>query len=172
MNAMPSFETLLLPLLLLWLLLGAAWKRLPVYDLFTAGCKKGLKVALDVLPNLAAMMVALNVLSASGLMDAVLGLLSPVFSVLGLPAEVAPMAILRPLSGSASLSMLEQLMNQYGADSRIGLIACTLMGSSETIFYTVCVYLGATTQRKSGYAIPCALLGAFAAMLLAGVFFP
>ncbi len=168
---MQTFEQLLIPVLLLALMLGAAWKRLPVYDLFTQGAKEGLKVAMGVLPNLAAMMVALSMLSASGLMDAIIRLLSPAFAWLGLPAEVAPLAILRPLSGSAALSMVEQLISGYGADSRIGLIACTLMGSSETIFYTICIYLGAVGQKRSGYAVPCALLGALAAMGVAGLLF-
>ncbi len=169
---MQSVEALVIPALLLWLLLAAAWKRLPVYDLFTKGCKEGLRVAIGVLPNLAAMMVAIAMLSASGCMDAIIRLLAPVFTWLGLPAEVAPLALVRPLSGSAALGMVEQLLTRHGADSRIGLIACTLMGSSETIFYTVCVYLGAVKQKKAGYAIPCALLGAFFAMVAAGWLFP
>lgn len=168
---METFETLLIPVLLLGLMLGAAWKRLPVYDLFTQGAKEGLKVAVGVLPNLAAMMVALSMLSASGCMEALIQLCAPLFAWLGLPAEVAPLAMLRPLSGSASLSMVEQLMVSHGPDSRVGLIACTLMGSSETIFYTICIYLGAAKQKRSGYAIPCALLGALCAMVVAGWFY-
>lgn len=169
---MQSIESLVIPVLLLWLLLAAAWKRLPVYDLFTKGCKEGLRVAVGVLPNLAAMMVALSMLAASGCLDAIIRLCAPAFQILGLPAEVAPLALLRPLSGSASLGMVEQLLAGHGADSRVGLIACTLMGSSETIFYTVCVYLGAVKQKSAGYAIPCALLGSVCAMVVAGWLFP
>ena len=168
---MLSVDALLLPLLLMWLLLAAAWKRLPVYDLFVKGGKEGLRVAVSVLPNLAAMMVALSMFSASGCMDALTGFCSPALTWLGLPGEVAPLALLRPLSGSASLGMVEQFISEYGPDSRIGLIACTLMGSSETIFYTVCIYLGAVKQKKSGYAIPCALLGMVCAMAVAGLMF-
>ena len=85
--------------------------------------------------------------------------------------ELAPLVLLRPLSGSASLAMLENLLTQYGPDSRIGLIACVVMGSSETIFYVVCVYMSAAKDKRTGYAVPCALLGSLAGLLLAGKLF-
>lgn len=168
---MQGIQVMLIPLLLLWLLAAAAWKRLPVYDLFLSGCKEGMQVALRVLPNLAAMLVALGMFRVSGCQEALTQLCAPVFSLLGLPPEVAPLAMMRPLSGSASLGMVEQLLTRYGPDSRVGLVACTVMGSSETIFYTICIYLGAVKQKKSGYAVPCALLGALAALLLAGALY-
>ncbi len=130
---------LMLPALMLALLIGAAWRRLPMYDLFVEGAKEGMRVAAGVLPNLAAMLCAISLMQASGLMEALCGLFAPLFAWLGLPKEVAPLVLLRPMSGSASLAMVERLMREYGADSRIGLIACTVMGSSETIFYTICV---------------------------------
>ncbi len=162
---------LILPMLLLALLLGAAWRRLPMYDLFVTGAKEGMRVAASVLPNLAAMLCAISLMQASGLMDALCEVCAPLFAWLGLPKEVAPLVLLRPLSGSASLAMVERLMRQYGADSRIGLIACTVMGSSETIFYVVCVYMSAAKDKRTGYAVPCALLGSLAGLLLAGKLF-
>lgn len=162
---------LMIPLLLLWLLVGAAWKRLPMYDLFVKGAKEGMKVAVNVLPNLAGMLVAISMMTASGLMDALCDACAPVFGLIGLPAEVAPLVMLRPLSGSASLAMVEQILRQYGADSRIGLIACTVMGSSETIFYTICVYMSAVKDRRTGYAVPCSIIGALTGVWLAGILF-
>ena len=162
---------LLIPILILWLLLAAAWKRLPMYDLFVDGAKEGMRVAVSVLPNLAGMLVAISLMSASGLMDALCRLFAPVLTWFGLPQEVAPLVMLRPLSGSASLAMVERLMAEYGADTRVGLIACTVMGSSETIFYTICVYMSAVDKRRTGYAVPCALAGALAGVWLAGRFF-
>ena len=161
----------LLPLLFLLLSGAALWKRLPAYDLFCEGCKEGLRTAVAVLPNLIAMMVAIAFLSASGLTGAIADAVAPVFAALGLPPELAPLALMRPISGSASLAMVESLMREHGADSRVGQIACVVMGSSETILYTVCVYLGAIRQKRSGYAVPCALLGALAALVCAGLFF-
>lgn len=159
------------PLLLLFTLIAGLWKRLPVYDLFVEGAREGVGTAIQVLPNLAAMLCAISLMKASGLMDALCPLCAPAFTLLGLPAEVAPLALLRPLSGSGSLAMLESLLQQYGPDSREGLIACTLMGSSETIFYVMCVYMSKARQRRTGFAAPCALLGALAAAWLAGKLF-
>ncbi|MEG2949264.1 MAG: nucleoside recognition domain-containing protein [Clostridia bacterium] len=164
-------EGLLIPLLLIWLLLAAAWKRLPMYDLFVTGAKEGMHVAVRILPNLAGMLVAISLMSASGLMDALCGLCAPFFRLLGLPHELAPLVLLRPLSGSASLAMVERLLREYGADSRIGMIASTIMGSSETIFYTICIYMSSLSKRETGYAIPCALAGAMAAVIVAGLLF-
>ncbi|MDD3335594.1 MAG: nucleoside recognition domain-containing protein [Eubacteriales bacterium] len=162
---------LLLPVLILLLLCAAAWKRLPLYDLFVSGAGEGVKVAVKVLPNLAGMLCAISLMEASGLTNALCDLCGPVLRLMGLPPEVAPLVTLRPLSGSASLGMVESLMNVYGPDSRIGLIACTVMGSSETIFYTVCVYMSGVKDRRTGYAVPCALLGALAGAWLSSVFF-
>lgn len=160
-----------IPVLLLALLGCAAWKRLPAYDLFVDGAKEGMRVAVSVLPNLAAMLCAITLMQSSGLMDALCRLCAPALHWLGLPAEVAPLVMLRPMSGSASLAMVERLMAEYGADSRIGLVACTVMGSSETIFYTICVYMSAIDRRKTGYAVPCSLIGALAGVWLAGRLF-
>ncbi|MDD3410693.1 MAG: nucleoside recognition domain-containing protein [Eubacteriales bacterium] len=165
-------ESWLLPALLLPLLTAALFKRLPTYDLFVEGCKTGLRTAVHVLPNLLAMMVALSFMNASGLTEALCGLCAPLFTLLGLPPEVAPLAFLRPLSGSAALAAVEELMARHGPDSRVGLIACTIMGSSETIFYTICVYLGAIREKRSRYAVPCALIGTLCSMVAAGRLFP
>ena len=162
---------LFFPLLLLALLAAAEWKRLALYDLFVKGAGEGLRTAVSLLPNLAAMLCAVQLMQASGLMDALCRFCEPAVQLLGLPAEVSPLILLRPVSGSASLAMTEQLIMQYGADSRIGLIACTVMGSSETVFYTVCIYMSAIGEKKTGYAIPCALLGALAGVWTAGWFY-
>lgn len=158
-----------------WLMLGllaaGAWKKLPLYDLFVEGAGAGLRTAVRVLPNLAAMLCAISLMQASGLMDALCKVCAPVFVWMGLPAETAPLVFIRPMSGSGALAMLESILQEYGADSRIGLIACTLMGSSETIFYTVGIYLSASRSQNSGYAVPCALFGMLAGTWLAGKLF-
>lgn len=161
----------IVPGLIFWLLCAGAMKRLPLYDLFVRGAKDGLRTAVEVLPNLAAMLCAISLMEASGLTSALCGLCAPGLAALGLPKEVAPLVLLRPFSGSASLGMVENLMNAYGPDSRIGLIACTIMGSSETIFYTLCVYMSAAKDKRAGYALPCSLLGALAGAALAPAFF-
>lgn len=159
------------PVLLLLVLGAALWKRLPVYDLFVSGAREGMAVAVQVLPNLAGMLVAVTLMERTGLIHGLCQWSAPLLDVLGLPREVAPLVAVRPLSGSASLAVLERMLEQYGPDSRIGLVASTAMGSSETIFYTVCVYLSGCKDRRTGYAIPCALLGMVAGLWVCGLFF-
>ena len=161
----------LIPGLMLTLLAAAAWTQLPIVDLFAKGVRSGLQTAVQVLPNLAAMLCAVNLMQSSGLMDALCKACAPALALLGLPAEVAPLAIIRPFSGSGALAALQELLQIYGPDSRIGLIACTMMGSSETIFYTVSLYMSEAGGRKTGYAIPCSLIGMLAGMTAAGMFF-
>lgn len=161
----------ILPILLGLLLTAAACKRVPVYDLFVKGAREGLETAVQVLPNLTAMLCAVSLMQSSGLLERFCGFFSPLIGWMGLPAETAPLVFLRPLSGSASLAVLENILECCGADSRAGLIASTMMGSSETIFYTVCVYMSAVEDKRTGYAIPCALAGALAGTWTAGMLF-
>lgn len=159
------------PVLILLILTGAVVRRLPVYQLFVEGAKSGLEVTLTVLPNLAAMLAALHLMEASGLTACLCRAMEPVLGLFHLPGELAPLAAIRPFSGSAALAALERLLSQYGADSRIGLTASVLMGSSETIFYTVCIYMSGLSDKRTGYAIPCALGGMLAGLWVCGLFF-
>ena len=150
--------TALLPIFLLVCLLSGAWRRVPLYDAFLQGAKQGLQTAKTILPALIAMLCAIRAFSACGLMDILCNFCGPFFSWLGIPEEVIPLMLLRPLSGSASLAMLREMLENYGPDSRIGLIASVMMGSSETVFYTCGVYLGAAGVKKSRHIIPAALI--------------
>ncbi len=162
---------LLVPMLIVILLMTAAFRRAAMYDLFVKGAQDGLKTAIQILPNLAAMLCAISLMQSSGFMSAIASAFVPMAKLLDLPREVIPLAALRPVSGSAALAMLERILDQYGPDSRIGLIASTIMGSSETIFYTICIYMSAAGHRKTGYAVPCSLIGALAALWLSGKLF-
>ena len=119
-----------------------------VYGAFLSGAKKGMEAAWQLLPALTGMLLMLSLMNASGLTALLVRLLSPLTAILNLPQEVAPMLILRPMTGSGSLAALQEIFAQYGADSRVGRIASVLMGSSETIFYTMSVYLGAAGVKK------------------------
>lgn len=119
-----------------------------VYSAFLRGAEKGMKSALGLLPALSAMLLMLALVNASGLTKMLTGVISPLTDLLRLPAEVTPMLLLRPLTGSGSLAVLEEIFRTCGADSRAGRIASVLMGSSETICYTMTVYLGASGVRR------------------------
>ena len=119
-----------------------------VYGSFLRGAQKGMKSAVALLPSLCAMMLMLALVNASGLAELPSRLISPLTELMRLPREVAPMLLLRPLTGSGSLAALESIFETSGVDSRAGRIASVLMGSSETIFYTMTVYLGAAGVKK------------------------
>ena len=119
-----------------------------VYGAFLRGAEKGMRSAIALLPALCAMLLMLAVVNASGLAELLSRLLSPLTDLMHLPQEVAPMLLLRPLTGSGSLAALESIYETCGVDSRAARIASVLMGSSETIFYTMTVYLGAAGVKK------------------------
>ena len=163
------------PLLLGGTALFALAKRENVYGLLTEGAETGLKTLAAIVPSLILLLTAVHMLRASGAMDALAKVLSPLFSLFGIPPETAPLVLVRPLSGSAALAIGGELMVAYGPDSRIGRTAAVMLGSSETTFYAVSVYFGAVGVKRTRYAIPAALfadfVGFFAASLTVRLFF-
>lgn len=160
--------TELLPAFLLLCLLAGGIKRVPLYDAFLSGAKQGLCTAKTILPALIAMLCAIRAFSACGLMEEFCRFCAPFFARFGIPEETIPLMLLRPVSGSASLAVLREILENYGPDSRIGLVASVMMGSSETVFYTCGVYLGAAGVKKSRHIIPASLLAWLAGSLAAG----
>ena len=134
------------------------WKKVRIYSCFVTGAEEGLRMAAGILPPLLTMMLAIGALRTSGITDALSNVLAPVLEKWGFPKAVLPLMLLRPLSGSASLAMVEELMTLYGPDSREALMGCTLCASSETLFYVLPVYLGASGIRKSRHIIPSGLI--------------
>jgi len=161
----------LLPGLILLIVGTGLIKGVPLYDAFIDGAKEGLKTAVTILPYMIAILSAIVLMQRSGFLSSLTQLLTPVFTFLGIPQGVAPLMLLRPFSGSASLAMLQNILETHGPDSRAGLVASTLMGSTETIFYTCGLYLGAAGVKKSRYAIPAALIAWLVGSVVAGLFF-
>ena len=149
---------LLIPALLGGVGLYAALHGADVYGALCAGAKQGLATLRDILPPLIVLLTAIAMLRASGALDALTALLSPVFRFLGIPAECAPLMLLRPFSGSGALAVGGELMRAYGPDSTVGRTAAVMLGSTETTFYVVGVYLGAAGVRRARHAIPAALV--------------
>ena len=148
----------ILPIAIAAVLIFALVKQVDVYSAFAAGAKEGLPVLLNILPYLAAMLAAINILRESGGLASLIRLLETPLAAIGFPAELLPLALLRPFSGSASLALLSDVYAQYGADSFLGRAASLMMGSSETIFYTVALYFGSIHITKTRYCVPVALI--------------
>lgn len=143
-------------------------RRVPVLDVFTEGAKEGLHSCVSLLPVLIGLIMAVTMLQASGALDLVCAALTPVARALGLPAEALPLALMKPVSGSASTALLAQLFETNGPDSFAGRVASVLAGSTETALYCIAVYFGAVKKRERTHALPAALAGHLAACLSAG----
>lgn len=128
-----------------------------VFDAFTAGAREGLRTAAEILPALVCLLTAVAMFRASGALRVLTAALAPAARLLGIPPEVMPLALLRPVSGSASLALFSDLLKQYGPDSWIGRVASVLQGSTETTFYTVAVYYGAVNIKRTRHTLPASL---------------
>jgi len=142
-------------------------KKVPVFDTFLEGAKEGLETTVRILPVLVGIMLGIEVLSKSGALDMIVLLFEPVANLFGIPKEILPMAIIRPISGSASLGLLNKQLKEYGPDSLIGRTLSVIMGSTETIFYTITVYYGAIGVKKTRYTLWVALIAGFAGLMSA-----
>ncbi|NEW06128.1 spore maturation protein [Paenibacillus sp. SYP-B3998] len=147
-----------IPVMIVFIPLYAAYRKVPVYESFVEGAKEGFDTAIKIIPHLVGMMVAISVFRASGAMDIVLSWMRPLFESMGIPTEVLPLAILRPITGAGSLAFTTDLIEQFGPDSMIGRIASTVQGSTDTTLYVVTVYFGAIGIRKAGYALKVGLI--------------
>lgn len=133
-------------------------RRVSVFDAFLAGAMEGLKTAVSILPALIALVTCVSMLRESGALSALASLLSVPASAVGIPREVIPLALVRPVSGSGALAAVEDIMRTCGVDSLAGRTAAVMMGSTETTFYTIAVYCGGSGIRKTGITLLAALL--------------
>lgn len=150
------------------IILRGVWKGIDPYKAFATGAAQGLQSVRNMLPALAAMMLMLEMISLSGMDILLIRFLTPLTSLINLPPETAPLLILRPLTGSGSLSALEGIFAQYGADSRIGMTASVLMASTETVFYTLTVYLSAAGVKHLPWVVPVSLISGLAGAWVCG----
>ena len=157
----------MLPALVSGLVLYGWVRRVRVYDSVVEGAKQGFDVALRIIPFLVAILVAIGMFRAAGGIDALVTVLGPVTGLIGMPAEVLPVAVLRPLSGSGSLGVAAEIIQTYGPDSLIGYLASTVYGSTETTFYTLAVYFGAVGIRNTRHTLPACLTADVAGIVAA-----
>ena len=149
----------IIPLLLVGIpFYGLVIKKVKVYESFVEGAKDGFSIAVRIIPFLVAILVAIGMFRASGALDLLLSILSPVLTIVGFPPENLPLALMRPLSGSGSFGLLSDLINEHGAESLIAKIGATMFGSTETTFYVLAVYFGSVGIRRSRHALVAGLI--------------
>jgi spore maturation protein B len=156
-----------IPVLIGFILLYGTYKKVPTYESFVEGGKEGIKIAISIIPFLIGMLVAISIFRASGALEFFMNLIRPVMDAIGVPTEIIPLAIIRPLSGTAALGMTSDLIATYGPDSFIGRLAAVLQGSTDTTFYILTVYFGAVGIKKMGDALKVGLLADLFGIMIA-----
>jgi spore maturation protein B len=145
------------------------FKRVNTYQSFTAGAKAAIKLSVDILPFIATILIAIQLFTRSGLLDILCSALQPVFSLFGIPTELSAFIILKPFSGSGSITLFNDIVTKFGADSYITRVASVIAGSSETVFYISAVYFSKTKIKNLSFAIPVALFCTFLSAMLASL---
>jgi spore maturation protein B len=151
----------------LFVFIFAFFKKVDAYKSFSSGAADALKLILDILPLLATIFIAIQIFTASGLLDIFSVMLSPIFEFFGIPRELSTFIIIKPFSGNGSLVLFNEIVETFGADSYITKTASVIAGSSETIFYTSALYFSKTKIKNLGFALPIAVLTTFFASVLA-----
>ena len=142
-----------IPIFILVIICAGLIKKVDVFSEFIEGAKENLKVGIDVLPALIALLTAIGMFKASGALNVMTGLLSPIINLLGFPSECLPLALIRPISGSGALAVFESILTDYHPDSFAGRVASVILGSTETTFYTIAVYYGVTKVKKTRHTL-------------------
>ena len=159
METINYLSNLAIPITILAILIVSIIEKNKIFNTFLDGAKEGIEITLKIFPTLVGLFVAIGALRYSGVLDFIINIISPIIKFLHIPLEIMPLAILRPISGSAAIAIGTDIMNQYGVDSQIGLIVSTIMGSTETTFYTIALYTGIVGVKKIRFVLVAALIG-------------
>ncbi|HBJ12544.1 MAG: spore maturation protein [Clostridia bacterium] len=154
-----------IPTVILIILLYGVAEKNKVYDTFLEGAKDGIEIVFKLFPTLVGIFLAVGALRKSGIIDLIIKLISPITNLLKIPSQILPLAMLRPISGSASMAVAVDIMQKYGVDTTIGLITSTIMGSTETTLYTIAVYTSCVGVKKTRFVLFAALIADFVGMI-------
>lgn len=146
-----------IPVVIFLIVLMGILKKTDVFSCFIDGAKEGLQVSFNILPSLVGLMTAVAMFKASGALDLITYGLRPLADFLHIPKEVIPLTLLRPISGSGSLAILENILSTHGADTYPGMVASVIQGSTETTFYTIAIYYGSIGIKNTRHTVPSAL---------------
>ena len=163
---MNTFLALIIPCIFVCTFAYAALKKVKIYDSFCTGAKGAIPLIVNVFPYIAATMMLSQIFQTSGLQARAIAWLSPVFSFLGIPQEIAPLLFIKPLSGSGSIAVLSEILSTYGVDSYIARCACVTYGASETVFYIGAVYFAGVKENKLTLAMGIALFSYFCSIIV------
>lgn len=158
---------IVIPFIILFMLSYGYIKGVPVYEAFIEGAKEGMNITLRIFPYIVAMLLAVGMLRASGGLALIDLILRPVTVLFKIPEEILPLIIMKPLSGSGALGVLADILKRVGPDSLTGIIACTIISSTETIFYTITVYFGSIGIKNIRHTLLAAVIADITGIIVA-----
>lgn len=164
-----------MPLVILIIVSEGLKEKISVFDVFLKGAADGVEITLKIFPTLVGLFVAIGMLRNSGIFDFIAKIISPILTCIKFPSEIVPLALLRPISGSASMAVATDIIKQNGVDSFIGILASVIMGATETTLYTITVYTSSVKVRNTRYIIIAALtadiIGIFVSLIICRIIF-
>lgn len=158
------------PFVIFFIISYGLLEKIKVFDSFLSGCKEGIDTVIKIFPTLIGLFLAISALRCSGILDLISSILSPLLNLINFPSEILPLALIRPISGSASTAVAMNIMENYGVDTIIGQIASTIMGSTETTLYTIAIYTSAVGVKKIRFVLVAAIIADIVGMLSSVVF--
>ena len=164
---MTYVSSMIIPFVISIILLTGLKEKKKVYDIFVDGAKEGMKITIKLFPTLVGIFIAISMLRSSGLIDFIINSISKFTDIINIPVQILPLAIIKPISGSASIAVATDIMSKFGVDSKIGIIAATIMGASETTFYVIALYMSQVKAKDSRKIVIPALLADMASIISA-----
>lgn len=166
---------MIISFIVLFVILFAFFKRVDVYDSFVSGSKEGIIIIKKMFPSMLGMILAINIFTSSGAVNYLFSFLKPVFSFFNIPFEILPVALLRPISGSFGLGLLNDIFKRYGPDSFIGVLSSVVQGSSDTTIYIITLYFGTIGIKKIRHSLwvglMCDLFMVFTSIIILTLFY-
>lgn len=157
MKLINFISNIAMPMIILIIVICALKERKKVFDLFLEGAKEGIETTINIFPTLIGLFVAIGALRSSGILDLIIHIINPVLNIIHFPSELMPLAILRPISGSSSIAVATDIMKNFGVESKLGKMASTIMGSTETTLYTIAIYTSCIKVKKTRHILIAAL---------------
>lgn len=151
-------SSIAMPMVIFLIVLYGILEKKKIFDIFLKGAKDGVEIVIKIFPTLVGLFLAIGLLRNSGLLEFIINFINPILIKFQVPSEILPLAILRPISGSASIAIATDIMKSFGVDSNIGIIASVIMGSTETTLYTIAVYTSSVKIKNTKYVLPAALI--------------
>ena len=166
MQIISFLSNIAMPFMILMIVVYGLIEKNKVFDDFLDGAKEGIEIVLNILPTLIGLFVAIGALRNSGILDIIIRFITPLLNVIHFPSEIMPLAMLRPISGSGSIAVATDIMKSYGVDSLIGMMASTIMGSTETTLYTIAIYTSCVKIKKTRFVLLASLVADIGGILV------